>query len=126
MTPNLKTLRGIVERRSRGYCEWSRCQSFGEQLAHIRGKGMGGRPSADQLDNLALLCVRHHDLLDGREHAGLRVAVAELLAQVIELKGYVGKLLAKKLVLHIDPDSGLPQCGDGANIEVNWTIQGEL
>lgn len=51
---------------SRGMCEWPFCRWPGEQMAHIRGKGMGGSAEADTIDNVAWLCVLHHDVLDGR------------------------------------------------------------
>lgn len=79
-------LRQIVDEWA-ATCEWPSCDilafdSLGDglQLAHIHGIGMGGRPSADTLGNVALLCRYHHDLLDGRTHAGLRYAVGNLLA----------------------------------------------
>jgi hypothetical protein len=40
---------------------------------------MGGRESADTISNVAMLCRVHHDLLDGRTHAGLRRELGILL-----------------------------------------------
>lgn len=37
-------------------------------MAHIFGTGMGGRESSDDRGNVAFLCKRHHDILDGRVH----------------------------------------------------------
>jgi hypothetical protein len=35
-------------------------------MAHVRHRGMGGSRVRNSLDNVAWLCVPHHDLLDGR------------------------------------------------------------
>lgn len=59
-------LRRFVEQRSRMACEWPGCSLPGEEMAHIFGKGSGGRRSANHPDNVALLCKHHHDVLDGR------------------------------------------------------------
>lgn len=64
-----------------GACEWPGCEHRGPyEMAHVHGVGMGGRPSADTLENVALLCRFHHDLLDGRTTRELRVEMAFLLA----------------------------------------------
>lgn len=47
-------------------CEWPGCHRRGIQLAHLRHRGMGGAPSANQPDNVVWLCVHHHNLFDGR------------------------------------------------------------
>ena len=70
-----------------GRCVWPGCQPLGLaapqrtklEMAHLRGTGMGGRASADQISNVAILCSDHHDLLDGRTHAGLRRELGLLL-----------------------------------------------
>ena len=74
-------LRAAVQERSRGICEWSRCSTRGEQLAHLRGLGMGGNPdlTRDVEANVMFLCVYHHDILDGRSVKGRRFEVTELL-----------------------------------------------
>lgn len=62
-------------------CAWAGCYITSNlQMAHLRGVGMGGRPSADVISNVAMLCPAHHDLLDGRAHAGLRRELGTLLA----------------------------------------------
>lgn len=49
-----------------GRCEWPGCQETTRlELAHLQSVGMGGRPSADRLDNVALLCHRHARYSDG-------------------------------------------------------------
>ena len=80
-----RDLRAEAEKIDGRGCVWPNCRTVGEQLAHLRGVGAGGRPSADTLSNVALLCRFHHDLLDGRSHAGLRVAVGDLLAGYVAL-----------------------------------------
>lgn len=77
-------LRAEVIARSGGRCEWSRCVSRGEQMAHIRGAGMGGVPSRDHVGNVAWLCVFHHDLLDGRGHVEFRnYELRSLLEEIV-------------------------------------------
>ena len=77
-------LRAAVVERSRGICEWSRCTTRGEQLAHIRGIGRGGNPdlTRDTIENVSFLCVYHHDLLDGRQRMKLW-EIESLLCEVI-------------------------------------------
>ena len=65
-------------------CVWPECgETRWVEMAHLRGIGMGGRKSADVLSNVARLCRRCHDLLDGRSHAGLRRAMGVLLAAYV-------------------------------------------
>jgi hypothetical protein len=74
-------LRAILADWTGNRCQWPNCDEGGSplQLAHVFGVGMGGRPSADTIDNVALLCKYHHDLLDGRTHINLRYELAQLL-----------------------------------------------
>ena len=81
-----KSLRDQVIWRERGGCAHPGCLATGSQMAHIRGVGMGGRPSADTLENVLWLCVSHHDVLDGREHHGLRRVMGDLYAEIIRLR----------------------------------------
>ena len=52
-------------------------------MAHIRGTGAGGRPSADVIENVWMLCKFHHDLYDGRSHAGLKRAIGDLAVEIV-------------------------------------------
>ena len=61
-----KNLRAFVTERSRSFCEWPGETHRGDHVAHIFGKGSGGRRSANLPNNVAWLCVHHHDVLDGR------------------------------------------------------------
>lgn len=80
----LSALREFVMERARGVCEWPGCTDAGEQLAHLSHRGMGGSREANTLENVAWLCERHHDLLDGRTALGtLRWELNELLRYVI-------------------------------------------
>lgn len=64
----------------RFHCAWAGCSvTMHLEMAHLRGVGMGGRESADTISNVAMLCRVHHDLLDGRTHAGLRRELGILL-----------------------------------------------
>ena len=49
---------------------------------------MGGSPSRNDPDNVALLCEYHHDLLDGRLVAGRRYETAELLKAYLRAIGH--------------------------------------
>ncbi len=80
-------LRTSVVDRSEGVCEWSGCGGEGVHMAHIEGIGRGGDPTGvrDKPENVAMLCVFHHDMLDGR--APLRLwQIERLLAEVIKLR----------------------------------------
>lgn len=79
-------LRADVVEISAGICEWPGCKDPMKDLAHIHGIGMGGRPSADVLPNVAGLCRYHHDLLDGRTGRGLRYELGELLGVWVDAK----------------------------------------
>lgn len=80
MGMNRSDLRAEALERDGG-CVWPQCTGTEPlEMAHIRGIGMGGRPSADTLDNVAILCRFHHALLDGRSHFRLRVELSNLLS----------------------------------------------
>ena len=61
-------IREAALERAAGRCEIKYCTVKRPRLevAHLRGKGAGGSKFRDALDNLAVLCHVHHDLLDGR------------------------------------------------------------
>ena len=80
-------LRSQVEDVDGLRCCWPGCESAKWiQMAHLRGIGMGGRKSADELSNVCLLCEYHHNLLDGRTHQGLRKELGLLLGWVVNHK----------------------------------------
>ena len=79
----MSQLRQMVFDRANDFCEWPKCHQPAEELAHLEPRGMGGRPSVDRADNLMALCGFHHDILDGRTHAGLRRAMLDLLTHII-------------------------------------------
>ena len=80
-------LRAAVIARAKGRCEWIGCLDPGEQLAHLTHRGMGGSKTRNTPDNCAWLCVRHHDVLDGRTALGtLRWELNEMLRNVIGSK----------------------------------------
>jgi hypothetical protein len=56
-------------------------------MAHIEGIGRGGDPLGlrDTEENVAGLCVWHHDLLDGRIPMKLK-EIERLLGELIEFK----------------------------------------
>lgn len=78
---DLHQLRAELVEVAGGRCEWPYCKDAGQEMAHLHHRGMGGSPSANTLPNVALLCRRHHDLLDGRTALGtLRVELNQTLA----------------------------------------------
>lgn len=80
-------LRSAVADRSEGECEWSGCQSPAAHMAHIEGIGRGGDPLGlrDKPENVAMLCVWHHDMLDGRVGWSLR-EIEALLHEIVKLR----------------------------------------
>jgi DNA-binding helix-hairpin-helix protein with protein kinase domain len=60
-------------------CEFPDCNQSVLQMAHLLGSQMGGSKYRDHIDNVAMLCVEHHDWLDGRLHHGRRGANEQVL-----------------------------------------------
>lgn len=93
-TPDeLYELRITVETLAAGRCEWPFCTDAGEQMAHLEHRGMGGSRLANRVDNVAWLCIRHHDVLDGRTVlATLRWELNELLRKTLanSRSAYIG------------------------------------
>lgn len=83
-----RLLRAEAVERDGPMCVWPGCTFTHEHMAHIRGVGMGGGTHRDYLENVAMLCRYHHDLLDGRSHHGLRREVARLLAFYLDERGH--------------------------------------
>lgn len=46
-------------------CEYPHCAAPGTQMAHLHSIGMGGRASADTIDNVMRACDDHALLTDG-------------------------------------------------------------
>lgn len=66
-------------------CEWPACNASASlQMAHIEGRKMGGSRTADRIDNVACLCRHHHDVFDGRQPSGAKLAYRQLLAAYLE------------------------------------------
>ena len=74
--------------RAGNKCEWANCNSSNQlQLAHIRAKGMGGSDSRKyDPENVAVLCMTHHDIYDGRNTKGTKRAMISLLREYLRLK----------------------------------------
>ena len=74
--------------RAGNKCEWANCNSSNQlQLAHIRAKGMGGSDSRKyDPENVAVLCMTHHDIYDGRKQQGSSYAYRMLLTEYLKLK----------------------------------------
>ena len=59
--------------RAGGRCEFPDCTLIGKvEMAHLAASGMGGSKYRDVPENVAMLCVLHHDWLDGRIVANAR------------------------------------------------------
>ena len=81
---DLDLLREMAKTRSKDRCEWPGCADPGQHLAHLTHRGMGGSLEANRLSNVAWLCIRHHDCLDGRTALGtLRWELKEMMRTVI-------------------------------------------
>ena len=60
-----KALRTQLFDLTGGRCEWTSCLQAATRMAHAHSIGMGGRPSADTIDNVASLCDNHALVSDG-------------------------------------------------------------
>lgn len=83
---NLSELREQALERDGG-CVWPSPLHEGPlELMHLTHRGMGGDDSVNTLDQVAIGCRFHHDILDGRSVAGRKQAVADLLAAYLGRK----------------------------------------
>ena len=70
-------------------CRWGRCGHPLDQyrnpleLAHLEGRKMGGRKSANTVDNTVMLCRFHHRILDGDLSADRKFETRLLLAAYV-------------------------------------------
>jgi hypothetical protein len=68
------SLRSVLRCQARelagGMCDWPQCGRPGEELAHLHSIGLGGRKSADVIENLAWLCKPHALMSDGLQPGG--------------------------------------------------------
>ena len=79
---SLSELREIALKRAGNSCEWAYCvERNWLEMAHILGIGMGGRDKASKYDinNVAMLCKRHHDIYDGKTISGAKRDYRDLL-----------------------------------------------
>jgi len=60
-----KALRQQLFDLTGGRCEWESCGQAATQMAHAHSIGLGGRASADTIDNVASLCDPHSLVSDG-------------------------------------------------------------
>ena len=75
-------MRLIALDRANNRCEWPECINYDQrlELAHLKDIGMGGNPTRKfDIQNVAMLCKWHHDIYDGRQSMGTKVAYRELL-----------------------------------------------
>ena len=83
---DLRQLRGEVD----GWkCRWGTCELKLDpyrnplEMAHLQGRGMGGRKSANEIDNVVMLCRHHHQILDGDLSADRKFETRRLLAAYV-------------------------------------------
>jgi hypothetical protein len=78
---DIALIREEAFRRAGNVCEWANCSSSKWlELAHLKDIGMGGNKARKyNVDNTAVLCKWHHDIYDGRQSMGTKVAYRELL-----------------------------------------------
>jgi predicted restriction endonuclease len=78
---DIAPIREEAFRRAGNVCEWANCDSNKWlELAHLKDIGMGGNKARKyNVDNTAVLCKWHHDIYDGRQSMGTKVAYRELL-----------------------------------------------
>lgn len=81
-------LRLMAFRRANNRCEWAGCNKSSQlQLAHIHGKGMGGNEKRKyDPENVAVLCMYHHDIYDGRQYQGSKYELRMLLTAYLKGK----------------------------------------
>ena len=81
-------LRLFAFMRANNQCEWADCNSRSQlQLAHIQAKGMGGSDSRKyDPENVAVLCMTHHDIYDGRQYQGSKYELRMLLTAYLKGK----------------------------------------
>ena len=69
-------------------CRWGDCDhkltTYNPlELAHLEGRKMGGRDSANTVDNVVALCRFHHQILDGDLSADRKYETRRLLAAYV-------------------------------------------
>ena len=101
-------LRAKVIERSGGWCQWPGCPNRGTEMAHLHSVGMGGRQSADTLENVMWSCWDHARITDGEfGHGGAEQYDAEhrkLLGfdnHLDNARGYLAYRRAEALAAHL-------------------------
>ena len=81
-------LRLMAFMRAKNKCEWAGCNRSSQlQLAHIQGKGMGGNEKRKyDPENVAVLCMYHHDIYDGRSYKNSKYEIRMLLTDYLKGK----------------------------------------
>ena len=64
-TKEVTELRTTLWEATQGMCEWPRCPAPAREMAHRKGKGMGGRASRYFMCDVFALCTFHHRCQDG-------------------------------------------------------------
>lgn len=63
-------LRAQVFELDEGQCRWPGCKHRADELAHLHSRGMGGRRSADTVENCMAACQLHARMSDGLQPNG--------------------------------------------------------
>lgn len=89
---SLSEMREAALKRAGGRCEWAYCtENKWLELAHIKGIGMGGNKNRKyDIENVCILCKWHHDIYDGRQNMGTKVAYRDLLQGFLKRR-YIDK-----------------------------------
>jgi hypothetical protein len=77
--------------RAGGRCEFPGCDRPHDEMAHLRGSGMGGSRYRDVIENVAMLCKSCHGWLDGDVTPNLRRFNNEMVLRAALDRVWVGR-----------------------------------
>lgn len=82
----LSDLRLQALKRAKNKCEWANCnQTKWLEMAHLVARSLDSTKRAD-INNVTMLCKRHHDIFDGRTISGSKREYIELLSAYLKLQ----------------------------------------
>ena len=82
----LSNLRTQALKRAKNKCEWANCnQTKWLEMAHLVARSLDSTKRAD-INNVTMLCKRHHDIFDGRTISGSKREYIELLSAYLKLQ----------------------------------------
>ena len=111
---DVAALRMMLWQHTQARCEWPRCPSPAREMAHVDGKGSGGRSAVYTLRDVLALCVFHHRCQDGEggEAISGRSRRAEVmhLYETIDAGTFPGEMLLK-LDMYVNERTATPVAG---------------